>query len=578
MADLSAKSPYADVKASKLLKRIWSFVRPDAGDIWAVTGFAIAVGVLALAVPVAAQVLFNYISFGISTQPVVVLGVTLAVALAISAILRIMMYIVVEIVQRRVFVRVLRDLGDKLPRTTSDAFGRVGGAEFVNRFFDVLTVQKVGSVLLLDGIAAFLQTVIGLVILWFYHPLLLGFSLLLLALSAFILVVMARGAVPSAVAESSAKYDAVASLEEIVQQRGTYRHDGGPSLARSKSDAFARKYVDARRSHFRVVIRQLTGAFSLQVVAASSLLVLGGYLVIGQQLSLGQLVASELIVTTALGSFLKIAGKMKDIYDLLAGVHKLSSLSDLPRERESGDELTHRGDAASLAVRDITFAYAGSRPLFSGLRLEVAAGERLGVVGATGSGKSTLADLVSAGRSPSAGRIELDGVDLRELSIESVREHAVVLSRPELVAGTIQDNVLLGRPGLTADDCRSAMTAVGLLERVRALPDGLATRVARDAAPLSHGELHQLMIARAIAGGSRLLIAKGVFDEVDPRVRETIARALRQSGCTVIAMVRDASHLPRGLVSRVVAIDPTTGSMVDVSGAGFGNDDMEALG
>jgi len=176
------------------LRQLAALIRPDSRDLWTVVAFSIAVGVLALAVPIAAQMLFNYVAFGGLLQPLVVLGITLFLVLSLAAGMRMVISFVVEMLQRRIFVRTVSDLGDRLPRVRADAFDRTSGPEMVNRFFDVLTIQKVGAVLLLDGIAAFLQTTIGLIIVAFYHPFLLGFSGILLAAGFFVVFVLGRSA------------------------------------------------------------------------------------------------------------------------------------------------------------------------------------------------------------------------------------------------------------------------------------------------------------------------------------------------------------------------------------------------
>ena len=161
------------------LFRLIGLLRPEKKDLWVILVFSIVVGVLALASPVAVEALVNTVAFGRYLQPVIVLAILLFTFLAFAAAMRALITLLAEIVQRRLFVRVVEDLAYRLPRVRQQAFDEEYGPELVNRFFDVVTVQKAIAALLLDGISIVLQTIIGMAVLAFYHPFLLGFDIAL---------------------------------------------------------------------------------------------------------------------------------------------------------------------------------------------------------------------------------------------------------------------------------------------------------------------------------------------------------------------------------------------------------------
>ncbi len=523
------------------IRRLLALLAPERRDIAIVIAFAIGVGVLTLATPVAVQSLVNIVSFGGLTQPLVVLAVLLLGFLTLAGMLRAFKAYVVEIMQQRVFVRVVTDLGHRLPRAHVESFDRHHGPELVNRFFDVLTVQKVGATLLLDGVAVVLQATIGLLILAFYHPFLLAFDVVLIAGINFVLFVMGRGAVRTAIAESKAKYAVAASLEEVARNPLSFKHGGGPQLARHRADRLAVDYVAARRLHYRVVFRQIIGSLALQALAATALLTLGGWLVINGQLTLGQLVAAELIVSIVLASFAKLGQKVENFYDLLAAVDKLGQLLDLRLERGSGEMVQLAAGGAELRLVDVSFAYPGKRPVLTDFNLTVAPGDTVVIIGRNGSGKSTLAELLYGLRAPTAGRIELDGIDLREINLESLRSQVAVIKEVEVIDGTVGENVSMHRSEVSLADVRGALAAIGLLEDVRALPDGLNTVLNSTGAPLSAGQARRLMLARAIAGQPKLLVLDDFLDDLDEDARQQALRALMRpagSPWTLVIMSR----------------------------------------
>jgi len=539
-------------------RRLLRLLAAERRDIFVVVAFAIGVGILSLATPVAVQALVNIVAFGGMNQPLLVLALLLLGFLSLAGTIRAFKAYIVEMLQRRLFVRVVTDLGQRLPRVRVEAFDRNHGPELVNRFFDVLTVQKVGATLLLDGVAAVLQTIIGLLILAFYHPFLLAFDVVLVAGIALVLFVLGRGAVDTAIFESKAKYAAAAAMEEIARHPLSFKQAGGPELAQQRADALAVDYVSAREKHYRVVFRQIVGSLALQTVAATGLLTLGGWLVIQGQLTLGQLVAAELIVSIVLASFTKLGRKLESFYDLLAAVDKLGQLLDLPLERSSGEAISRNSGGAALSLSDVNFAFPGQRPTLAGLSLQLNPGDRVQIIGGHGSGKSTLTDLLCGLREPTSGRIELDGVDLREISLESLRSQVAVVRSVEVIEGTVADNVRMGRRELDSAGVRAALSAVGLLDEIHVLPDGLDTVLNPTGAPLSYGQVCRLMLARAIAGRPRLLVLDDFLDDLDLDTRRRVLPALipADGGWTLIVTSRyddtfDALHQTIRLRGRI---------------------------
>jgi len=521
--------------------RLLALLRPEKQDLSLVMAFAFGVGLLGLATPVAVQALVNTVAMGAVLQPVVVLALLLFIFLAFSGAIHVLQTYLVEIVQRRIFVRVAADLAYRLPRVRAEVYDRSYGAELVNRFFDVLTVQKAGATLLLEGVATVLQVAISLVVLAFYHPFLLAFDVLLLIAIVFVIVVLGRNAVPTAIAESKAKYAVVAWLEQVARNLLTFKLNQGPELARFHTDRLAHDYLSARVSHFRILIRQVIGAVSLHALAGTSLLAIGGILVIERQLTLGQLVAAELIVSAVLTSFAKFGKQLESFYDLMAGVDKLGHLLDLPLEREFGEPYpSGHSKGAALVVHQLGFTYEDGSPVLDQLNECAAPGERIAVLGPPGSGKSTLADLLCGIREPTQGRIEINGFDLRDLRLEALHARIAVVGRSEIIEDSVIENVRVGRSDMDLETIRASLRAVGLADELAALAQGLSTRLGPNGAPLSSGQSRRLMLARAMAGKPTLLVIDGLLDDLDERSRQAAGYALSQpdAGWTLIVLTQ----------------------------------------
>ena len=509
------------------IRRYWKLMLPERSDLWVILVFAVMDGVLMLASPIAVETLVSTVAFGRYLQPIVVLAVALLIFLTFAAALQALSTYVAEIIQRRLFVRVVADLAYRLPRVRGAALDEAHGPELVNRFFEIAAVQKVTGSLLLDAVSIILRTFVGMAVLAFYHPFLLGFDLVLLAMIAFITFVLGRGAIKTAVGESRAKFSVGEWMQELIRHPGAFKLHGGQQFALNRADQLTVDYLDARKRHFRIVIRQQVFALGLQAFAFTALLGLGGWLVIQGELTLGQLVASELIVTVIVGSFTKMQKHLESFYDLMASMDKLGHLFDLPVERH--DKLFHlRSEvAAAVAMRQVSYHYGthgdhGQQALHD-VTWNLKPLECVALAGPPGSGKSTLIDLISGVRTPVSGHLELDGIDLRELRPDSLREHLAVVRGIEIFHGTIDENVHLNRPSISAGDVRKALSAVGLTDEVLRLPNGLNAVLQTNGAPLSTTQALRLMVARAIVTRPRLLLVDGLLDALpDPMLQQLL--------------------------------------------------------
>lgn len=538
------------------LTRLYQLLRPERSDIATVAVFASVVGLLGLATPVAVEALVNIVSFGRLLQPLLILCLILFVSLGFAAILRVLQTYIAELIQRRIFVRVVSDLAYRLPRIQVSALDRQHGPELMNRFFDVMTVQKSAALLVVDGIAIVIQSLIGMVVLAIYHPYLLGFDLFLLASLAFVVFVLGRGAVHTAISESKAKYAVAASLEELAEFTVSVKAQGGPRRALERADLLTKSYLHSRQKHFQILLKQVVFSLGLQAVSGSLLLGIGGWLVINGRLTLGQLVASELIVALIVGAFAKLGKHMESFYDLLAAVDKLGHLFDLPTEHLAGETLPSRTLGASVDLHDITFSFHGEESLIRSLSLHIDSNQVIALVGRSDGAKSVLLDIAYGLRTPNAGYVLIDGIDLRAIEPESLREQVAMVRSVELFTGTIAENLQLDRHNVSSQDIREAMLSMGLWDDVLSMTDGMESLLNPGGGVLSDSQARRLMLARAMVGKPRLLLIDGTLDALPDHVLPGVIDCLLNlsRSCTiVIATGRDdvARH-----GHRIVALPP----------------------
>lgn len=547
-------------KPAKAMARLASILRMERSTIASVLVFSIVVGLLTLLIPLAVQTIVNTLSFGMLLQPILILTLVVLLGLLLSGLLRVFQFIVVEFMQRRLFARAVLDTTNRLIRMDAAANDKRYAPELVNRFFDVMTIQKAASSLLLDGLGLALQTLIGLIVLAFYHPLLLAFDLVLIVFVAFIVFVLGRKAVKTSLVESNAKYAVAAWLEDIARYQNLFKPASGMNVATSRAEQLSRDYLEARDRHYRIVLRQIVGVVSLQAFASASVLGLGGYLVLQGQLTLGQLVAAELIVTLIVDSISKFGKHFETFYDMSAGVYKLGELVDLPLEPSVG-EVQRASDQSGMAVELHAASFSfDKRTILNGASLKLEPGEHLCLTGSRAGGKSTVLELLYGLRMPSSGQIKLDGVELSNLSLPSVRDQIMLITDLEIITGTVEDNLRLGRWDVTRDELRSILERMGLGPCIRQLPQGLETMLATGGAPLSRSQIILLVLARALVHRPRLLLIDSTLDELDVPSRQVIWRALKSIGCTMIVVTSEQDLISDA--SRVLTLEQGTFAQV----------------
>jgi ABC-type bacteriocin/lantibiotic exporter with double-glycine peptidase domain len=529
--------------------RLWDFLQPERSDMGIVAILAMVIGMLTLATPIAVEALVNTVSFGTLLQPLIVLSIILLTFLAFAAGLRFLEKFVVELIQRRLFARVVARLAWQLPRVrrqTSEL-----SAELVNRFFDVVTLQKMLAQLLLDGLTVILTVGLGMIVLAFYHPWLLAFDVSLLVLLVINVFVLSRGAVRTSIEESRGKYAVAAWLETLADCPLAFKSGGVAEFALTRADRLTADYLVARQSHFRVLMRHIFSGLALEAFASAVLLGLGGFLVIQGQMTLGQLVAAELIVNLILQAVAKFDKHLEAYYDLVTSMDKLGHLFDLSVEPASG--VMHVGGTgpARLSIRQLTFGHEGEPPILQGVTLDVAPGEIVAVTGPTGCGKSTLLDLIFRLKECGSGHIVLDDVDVSDLRVDVLRQHVGLARGLEVIEGNLAENVHLYRPEVSPAVVREALQRVGLValrgsdDPVESHTDApvqgtrswsLQTRLTPRGGPLSENQVRRLMLARALAVRSRLLLIDGLLDAMSDNEARSLIGELRQStdSCTFL--------------------------------------------
>jgi ABC-type multidrug transport system fused ATPase/permease subunit len=268
------------------------------------------------------------------------------------------------------------------------------------------------------------------------------------------------------------------------------------------------------------------------ITAAGTALVLGYgfYLVLDGQLGIGKLIVLLAYVAAVYKPLQQISSSVGLLHNQLVALRGSFQLLDTPPEVvEDPDPIELRRARGDVVFENVGFSYRGRWDTLQGISFRVRAGQRIAIVGPTGAGKTTLMSLLVRFYDPREGRIMIDGVDLRKLSLRALRAQiSVVLQEPLLFSGTVADNIRYGRLDAPPEEVVAAAQAAGAHEFVERLPQGYETQLGERGAQLSGGERQRLCVARAFIKDAPILILDEPTSSIDSKTEAVILDSLEQ--------------------------------------------------
>lgn len=501
------------------VSRFWKFVTSEKKNIIYIYVYALIIGIINLSLPLGIQAIIGRISGGLLFDGVVVLIVFVIIGILIAGGLQIMQIYLVEILQRRIFAKAAFEFAFRIPRIRTESLFNVHPPELMNRFFDVLTLQKGFSKILLDLTTASLQIIFGLMLLAFYHTSFVFFGLFLLFVMLVIFRLTGPKGLQTSLKESKYKYALVAWLEEMGRTMRTFKLAGYSSLPMDRTDEHVDKYLYARKSHFKVLLNQFITITAFKLLVTGGTLIIGCLLVVNREITLGQFVASEIVIILILGAVEKIVLNMDTIYDVLTAVEKVAQVTDLPLDKTNGICLSRKSvkDGIVLNLTNLSFKYpAMDNPILQNINLQIKPGEKVCITGMNGSGKATLSDIISGILTEYKGLATINGIPLKNIRNSDLHElisgNAV---QEEIFQGTIDENVRIGNKSIRHEDVADALTKAGLLNTINKLPEGIYTRILPSGKGLAKSVVRKLQLARTFAAKPKLLIFNDLFDSIE---------------------------------------------------------------
>ncbi|WP_282067873.1 peptidase domain-containing ABC transporter [Olleya namhaensis] len=538
-------------------QRFIGLLKLDRKDVRQVFFYAIFAGLVNLSLPLGIQAIINLLQAAQISTSWIVLVVLVTLGVVFVGILQLMQIRIIENIQQKIFTRASFEFAYRFPKMKMSGLSGYYPPELANRFFDTINVQKGIAKVLIDFPAAILQIVFGLILLSFYHPFFIIYGALLLILIYVVFKFTAEKGLRTSIDESNHKYKVAHWLQEIARSIVSFKLSGKTSLALNKNDKLVTNYLEARESHFKILVTQFIQLIGFKVLVTAGLLIIGGALVLNQQMNIGQFVAAEIIILLVINSVEKLILGLETFYDVLTSIEKLGKIVDKDLESQDGEILDVTDTDFDIELDNISYSVPDrSTPILKDISLKINAKDRILIQGDSGSGKSSLLKLIAGVIAPTDGSIYVCDKSLTSININSYRSNiGQILVEETPFEGTLLQNITFGDTSITAKQLDWAIQNVGLKNFVRQLPDGMSTILYPEGKGVSFTISKKIMLARSIVKQPRLLMLKEPLDQFEAKEAQQIVDFLSQPQHPWTLVVVSQNNIWKQTLNQVIILD-----------------------
>ena len=499
------------------LKRFINLLKMDKKDIYQVFFYAIFSGIVSLSLPLGVQAIINLIQGGRVSLSWIILVTVVLLGIIFNGILRLMQLRITESIQQKIFIRSSFEFAFRFPKIKYTEFNNNYPPELANRFFDTITVQKSVAKLILDYSESLLQIIFGLLLLSIYHPLFILFGLLLFIVLYLIFRISFENGLKTSLTESKYKYKVAHWIQEIARNYFGFKSKIESEFALSKNDKLVTEYLKSRESHFQVIKRQFIQLIGFKALISAGLLLIGGYLVIQQQLNIGQFVAAEIIILLVINSVEKIIVGLETFYDVLTSIEKIGQVVDMEIEEDDNSESTFCYKNIQFEIDHLNFAFPDSnKKILNSISLNIKQGEKICLIGKNGSGKTTLLRILAGLIHSNGSSIYINDEHYNKINIEQYRSQIGIITEGQsLFEGTIAENIAFKNPKISTEKLKLVLEKIKLTEVIKRMPKGLDEKILTEGKQLPSSLAQKILLARAIVNDPLVLFLENPFDKMD---------------------------------------------------------------
>ena len=497
------------INISRSLYKLFRLLRLDGKEITALYLLSILSGLIQLSLPLGIQAIINFaiVATGRKQLPASMWVLILLVVLGVlfTGMLKINQMKIVEKIQQKIFTRFSFEFSYRIPKLNVKSIDQYHLPELVNRFFDIPTLQKSLAKLLLDIPTAVIQLCFGLILLAFYNSVFIVFGIILLVVLYLILYISSPKGFEASLEESNYKYDLGGWVQEIARGIKTFKFFNSFNLHLEKTNHLLEGYLHARNRHFQILKLQYWSLVVFKILITAAMLIVGGILLIRQQINIGQFIAAEIIILTIMNAVEKLIVSLETVYDLLTSVEKINKITEKPIDEEGSYEFVKK-QGIEIEAKNLSFGFE-KNDILQNISFHIKPGQKVAITGDGDSGKTVLLRMLTGVFQDFKGDLSFDQIPINNYNLNTLRNHiGIYMQKQDIFSASLWENITLGNTNIKEQDVLDTFKIVGLDSFYKSLNKGFDTHLEPTGKQLSSSNVQKLLIARSLLNQPALLL------------------------------------------------------------------------
>jgi ABC-type bacteriocin/lantibiotic exporter with double-glycine peptidase domain len=497
------------INISRSLYKLFRLLRLDGKEITALYLLSILSGLIQLSLPLGIQAIINFaiVATGRNQLPASMWVLILLVVLGVlfTGMLKINQMKIVEKIQQKIFTRFSFEFSYRIPKLNVISIDQYHLPELVNRFFDIPTLQKSLANLLLDIPTAVIQLCFGLILLAFYNSVFIVFGIILLVVLYLILYISSPKGFEASLEESNYKYDLGGWVQEIARGIKTFKFFNSFNLHLEKTNHLLEGYLHSRNRHFQILKLQYWSLVVFKILITAAMLIVGGILLIRQEINIGQFIAAEIIILTIMNAVEKLIVSLETVYDLLTSIEKINKITEKPIDEEGTYEYVKK-QGIEIEAKNLSFGFEKT-PILKNISFLIKPGQKVAITGDGDSGKTVLLRMLTGVFQDFEGDLSYDQIPINNYNLNTLRNHiGIYMQKQDIFSASLWENIALGNKEVKEQDVLDIFKIVGLEGFYRSLNKGFDTHLEPTGKQLSSSNVQKLLIARSLLNQPSLLL------------------------------------------------------------------------
>jgi ABC-type bacteriocin/lantibiotic exporter with double-glycine peptidase domain len=497
------------INISRSLYKLFRLLRLDGKEITALYLLSILSGLIQLSLPLGIQAIINFaiVATGRKQLPASMWVLILLVVLGVlfTGMLKINQMKIVEKIQQKIFTRFSFEFSYRIPKLNVISIDQFHLPELVNRFFDIPTLQKSLAKLLLDIPTAVIQLCFGLILLAFYNSVFIVFGIILLVVLYLILYISSPKGFEASLEESNYKYDIGGWVQEIARGIKTFKFFNSFNLHLEKTNHLLEGYLHSRNRHFQILKLQYWSLVVFKMLITAAMLIVGGILLIRQEINIGQFIAAEIIILTIMNAVEKLIVSLETVYDLLTSIEKINKITEKPIDEEGTYEYVKK-QGIEIEAKNLSFGFEKT-PILKNISFLIKPGQKVAITGDGDSGKTVLLRMLTGVFQDFEGDLSFDQVPINNYNLNTLRNNiGIYMQKQDIFSASLWENITLGNKEVKEQDVLDTFKIVGLDNFYKSLSKGFDTHLEPTGKQLSSSSVQKLLIARSLLNQPALLL------------------------------------------------------------------------